>query len=146
MSSGRLISDVQGLKSENNFIPKEPVVYSGEQLMHCFPNFISTQPLTNIQRENKWLTANFKGLDLRGLFTPLYQFKNIMSDLSKKTDVIYLKGRKKANFIRNYTEKGVLELDEKSPLPELESKCFYHLNSPWKFALSNVFYLFDPFT
>lgn len=128
--SSRLIVDVQGFKSENNFIPKELAAYDEQQLTHSisrisFP-FNSLSP--NLQRENKWLSESFHGFDWKAGFTTLYQFKNIIST------------REKANYLRKYTNKEVLELDEQPALPTLEPKCFYHLRSSCKCALPNVFY------
>lgn len=143
--SRRLIIDIQGFKSENNFIPKELAAYNGAQIMHYvfrIPFPLNSLP-PSIQKENKWLMENLHGLDWKEAFTPLYQFKNIMLNISEKTDVFYVKGREKANFLRKYTEKDVLELDEKPALPQLEPNCFYHLKKPCRCALSNVLYLYN---
>lgn len=153
MTRRRLIIDVQGFKSEDNFIPKELAAYNGQQLAHYIfriPFPLNSLP-QNLQRENKWIMENCHGLDWKEGFTPLYQFKNIVLNLSEKADVIYVKGREKTNYIKEYTKKEVVELDEQPALPELSPKCVYHhqpknIKKSCKCALSNVFYLYDTFS
>lgn len=147
-STSYIIIDVQGFKSENNgFIPKELAAFNGNQISHYIfriPFPFNSLP-RDLQKQNKWLVENFHGINWSEGFTPLHQFKNIITNLAEKADVIYVKGKEKANHIRKYTSKPVVELEEHPALPELAPNCLHHSRNPCKCALSNVVFLRDTF-
>lgn len=148
MNSPQLILDIQFFKNgQNKFIPKELAAFNGHRVSHYV--FKSPFPFENLpvelRKQNNWLTANLHGLNWTVGFTPFYQFKKIMASLTENEDVIFVKGREKAEFIRKFTRRQVLELPEHPALPDMEPKCFNHIRSTCKCALTNVYYLYDTF-
>lgn len=162
-----LILDVQWFKEDKDtIIPKELAAYDGHKLCHYIftpPYPLRKLPNKKYRKHNKWLMENCLGLRWNDGFTPLYQFKKIISQLSKGVDVIYVKGKEKANFLRKFINSAekpfdVVEFTEQPSLspstPPLAERCFFHrsksttttsTNSTSKCALSNVLFLYDTF-
>ena len=62
-----------------------------------------------------------------------------MKSLSDGVDLIHIKGKEKAEYIRRFTPVPVVEFDEQPILQQSEPKCFYHMNSNCICSLKNVF-------
>lgn len=144
-----IILDVQGFSIEDNkFLPKELATYNGDEVCHYIfkPPFPFDMLSPHLQRNAVYLTSNHHTLNWNAGFTPLHQFQKIMDDLSKKTDLIYVKGREKATYIQKFTTKKVIELDEQPKITKQKAKCIYH-NDPNNCicALTNVFNLYEYF-
>ncbi|CAH2019347.1 unnamed protein product [Acanthoscelides obtectus] len=60
----------------------------------------------------KWLTDNYHGISWNSGFTPLHKFGNIIKHIADGADRIYVKGREKAAYLRNFTSKPIIELEE----------------------------------
>ncbi|CAH1981676.1 unnamed protein product [Acanthoscelides obtectus] len=74
----------------------------------------------------KWLTDNYHGISWNSGFTPLHKFGNIIKHIADGADRIYVKGREKAAYLRNFTSKPIIELEEQPRLTPSPAKCFYH--------------------
>jgi hypothetical protein len=142
----RLVLDMQGFKDERNrFIPKELAAYDGDRISHFV--FRPPYPLKllsqNLQNNAVWLMRNHHCLNWNSGFTPLHYFAKIMSYLTKDAEHVYVKGGEKAEFIRKYCRKKVIELDDQPALQKDEPLCFYHNKSICMCALTNVLSLYD---
>lgn len=146
--SATIIIDVQGFKTEKDiFLPKELAIFDGVKLghyvfkppfqFHCLPE--------SIQKEVKWLMKNHHCIKWNVGCTPLFEFRNIIQNIGKDVNVIYVKGREKANFLRRFTKVPIIELDEQPSIKFSDAKCFYHSKSLCICAVSNVYYLYDNF-
>ncbi|CAH1107018.1 unnamed protein product [Psylliodes chrysocephalus] len=78
-------------------------------------------------RQAIWLMANHHGLNWNHGFTPLHEFHNIIQNVTKNVEAVYVKGREKAQYIRKYSLAPVFEMDEHPALPKLPPKCPHHL-------------------
>lgn len=141
-----IILDVQGFKIENNkFIVKELAAFDGNKVSH----FIFKSPFRidylspDMHKNAKWLMKNHHCLDWREGFTPLHKFEDIIRGLCNNADYVYVKGKEKSEFIRKFTMKPVIEIDEQPSLKPRVPCCFFHLSTPCFCALSNVYYLYD---
>lgn len=143
-----LILDVQGFKIEKNkFIVKEFAAYDGVKICHYIfkPPFPFEMLSPDLQRQAHWLTKNYHCIKWSHGFTPLHLFSKIIQNLTLEVDCVYIKGKEKANYIRQYISKPVLEFADQPSLIMSTVKCFYHSNIKCMCALSNVFYLHENF-
>lgn len=144
-----IIIDLQSFTTDNNkFIPKELAAYNGYEICHYVfkPPFPFDMLKLNYQRSAKWLIKNYHSINWQTGFTDLHQFQNIMYDLSKKADTIYVKGKEKADYIQKFTNKIVVEMDEHPAIIHQKAMCFYHNNTnKCVCALTNVHYLYNNF-
>ncbi|CAG9817747.1 unnamed protein product [Phaedon cochleariae] len=137
-----IIMDVQGFKIENNkFIVKEFAVFDGVKICHFIfkPPFPLNFLPPNLQKQADWLVRNFHCLEWKDGFIPLHQFRNILKKLSDGVDLIHIKGKEKAGYIRWFTSVPVVEFDEQPILQQSEPQCFYHMNSNSMCSLNDVF-------
>ncbi|CAH1099677.1 unnamed protein product [Psylliodes chrysocephalus] len=144
----QLVVDVQGFKLENNkFLVKEFAAFDGIHICHYVfkPPFPLRLLSPNLHRQAIWLMNNYHYIDWNVGSTPVHQFGNILKFLSEKTDMIYVKGIEKANYIKKYSQVPVYEFDEQPALQPMESKCFYHTKNNGVCAISNVFFLYNNF-
>ncbi|KAJ8966950.1 hypothetical protein NQ317_006780 [Molorchus minor] len=143
-----LILDIQGFKVENNkFIVKELAAYDGTRLGHYVfkPPFAMEQLPPDLHKQAVWLTHNHHCIPWKSGFTPLYQFSEILKNLSLNVKSVYVKGKEKTDYIRKYSMKPVYEMDEHPSLYAKEPTCFYHTKNPSVCALANVLHLYDTF-
>lgn len=144
----RLVVDIQGFKIENNkFIPKELAAYDGEKTCHYIfkPPFNIKHLSMDVYKQALWLIKNHHCISWQQGFTPVYKFGEIVNQIMDKADIVFVKGREKLDYVKNYTLKPVLELYENPALEPTSPKCFYHLKSPCICALTNVYYLYNNF-
>lgn len=137
--------DLQGFIGEKNrFIPKELAAFNGHQVYHYI--FKSPFPFRklkeNLQKTAKWLMMNHHCIDWGTGITPLCYFKSMFLEVIKSADIIYVKGKEKANFLRKLTNKEILEFQEQPPFKKLGTHCTYHKQNFCICALSNVLYLY----
>lgn len=144
----RLVLDMQGFKDEhNNFIPKELATYDGIRISH----YIFKQPFPlsflppDAHNQVVWLMKNHHHINWNSGHTPIHHFSTLIKELTKDAHFVYVKGNEKANYIRKYCVKPVVEVEEQPTLPKSTPKCFFHSKSPSMCALSNVFYLYNNF-
>ncbi|CAH1170708.1 unnamed protein product [Phaedon cochleariae] len=143
-----LVLDVQCFKLEKNrFIVKELAGFDGIRICHYifkapFP-FDHLSP--DLQRQAHWLTENHHCIAWDAGFTPQHLFSKIITDLTNSYDIIYVKGLEKANYIRQFINKPVVEFDEQPTLRMSQPKCVNHSKTQCICALSNVFYLYENF-
>ncbi|KAJ8913307.1 hypothetical protein NQ315_010975 [Exocentrus adspersus] len=118
---------------------KELAAYDGERICHYIfkPPFPFDMLPRQHQNEANWLIKNHHHINWNIGFTPLHTFNSIVEDLTKKVDTIYIKGKEKADYIRQFTSKPVFELEEQPRLQQCASKCFYHTQNVSMCALSN---------
>jgi hypothetical protein len=143
-----LIIDFQGFKLESNrFIPKELAAYDGCKISH----FIFKKPYsfnllsTSLQKQVDWLINNHHCITWGSGYTPLHNFSNIIQDITKDANLIYVKGKEKAAYLKKYTSIPIIEIEGKPVLKQDVPRCFYHSKSPSVCALSNVFFIYDNF-
>lgn len=118
-----LILDIQGFKLENNkFIVKELAAYDGSKVSHYVfkPPFDVKLLSPQLHRQMIWVMNNHHCIDWREGYTPIHKFEAIVKHLTVQVDVIYVKGRGKADYIRKYTSKPVLQLDQSPALKPLK--------------------------
>lgn len=144
----RVILDFQGFKDEKNkFIPKELASYDGLQFSH----FIFKKPYSlnllspDLHEQAVWLMKNYHHLNWNDGFTPLHHFAEILDKVTKNARFVYVKGYEKAEYIRKYCTKPIVELDEQPSIHPSTPKCVFHFKSPTHCALSNVFQMYDIF-
>lgn len=144
-----MVLDVQGFKIENNkFIPKEMAAYDGNRICHYIfrPPFGLDCLDPEALKQTLWLMHNHHCIDWDAGYTPLYKFSNIIKSLTEKVDIVYVKGKEKADFLRKLTSKPIIELEEQPRLKKNAPKCFYHSNSTsCACSLFNVFFYMKNF-
>ena len=141
-----LIVDVQGFKIENNkFIPKELAAYDGSKICHYVfrPPFDIRYLPPNLHKQAVWLMKNHHCISWNEGYTPIHKVSEIIKNFTEKADHVYVKGREKSEYIRKYSLKPVIELDENPSLQENEAHCFYHSKSPCICALTNVYNFYN---
>ena len=144
----KIIIDVQGFKIENNkFIPKELASYNGFQLSHHIFKAPFKMDLLSpeCQKTVLWLMNNHHSISWKNGHTPLHKFTDIIADITKHAETVYVKGKEKADYIRKYCCKPVIEIEEQPALIPSEVRCFNHLNNQSMCALSNVLYIYNNF-
>lgn len=144
----KVVVDIQFFKTEEKvFTPKELAVYDGTHISHYIfkPPFNFLELPDKLKPEAEWVTNNHHGISWDEGLVPVYLFPQILSRLLDNADRIYVKGREKANFVRNAAKKLVIEFPEEPALLKMEPSCFYHISSTCMCALSNVFTLYENF-
>lgn len=148
-NNNSMVLDVQGFKTgKNKFIPKELAAYDGNRICHYIfrPPFALNCLDPETLKHTSWLMQNHHCIPWDTGYTPLYKFASIVKDLTEKVDIIYVKGNEKANFLRKYSKKPIVELEDHPPLKTNIPRCFYHTNKESSMcALFNVFFLYDHF-
>lgn len=141
-----VIVDVQGFKiSEKTFSPKELAAYDGHTISHYVfksPFPFGTLP-PHFQQQAKWLMNNHHCIDWDEGFTPGFLFPKILERLLRDADVVYVKGCEKATFLRNYTRKHIIEIEEHPALSASQPSCMHHMQTLCYCALSNVYHLYQ---
>ena len=144
----RIVLDIQGFKDENNkFIPKELATFDGHKISH----YIFKQPYSlnllspEAQKNANWLIKNHHGISWNKGFTPLHHFSEIVRKLTDDVQFVYVKGTEKTQYIKRYTLKLIIEINEVPVLVKSTPKCYYHSISPSMCALTNVFFLYNTF-
>lgn len=144
----RIIIDVQGYQtSEKTFLPKEVAAYDGKKFTHYIfkaPFNFDNLPV-KFQKQADWLMKHHHCIPWLEGYTPQYQFENIIRQLTKNVDTIYVKGCEKAIYIRKIVCKPVIELPEHPALERSDPLCFYHSADKCYCALSNVIILYENF-
>lgn len=142
----KMIIDVQFFKIGNNtYMPKELAAYNGSAVSHYvfrrpFQFCLLPEPL---QKQATWLMNNHHCIDWDEGFTPTFQFRIIIERVLRDADEVYVKGSEKASFLRKYTDKPILEIEERPPLSPSQPACIYHSKSICYCALSNVYHLYN---
>lgn len=140
-----LVLDVQGfMTAGKTFTPKELAVYDGTAIAH----YVFRAPFAfrylpeHLQHQATWLMNNHHCINWSEGFTPVNLFPHILSRLLQEADLVYVKGREKADFIRKHTKKQVVEIEEKPALSATHVSCIHHSRSICYCALSNVYQLY----
>lgn len=143
-----LIIDFQGFKIENNeFVVKELAAYDGYRVSH----YVFERPFDfkylprKYQKQSIWLSRHYHGIDWVAGDIPLSKLDEILNRLSNDESQIYIKGREKANYLRRFINKPLLELDEQPRLIKGSPMCFYHTKANCVCSLFNVYYLYECF-
>ncbi|KAJ8980524.1 hypothetical protein NQ317_008321 [Molorchus minor] len=129
-----LILDVQGFKAEKNkFIVKELAAYNGHKTAHYIfkPPFSLKLLPPDLEKQVNWLTNNYHCIHWNEGNTPYYNVGKIIQNLIESDEKIYVKGKEKAEYIKEFSSKPIYELEEHPPLRFSEPQCFYHLKSPF---------------
>lgn len=141
----RIVLDVQGfITADKRFTPKELATYDGATISHHVfkPPFPFDRLPSKFQQQAVWLMNNHHCIPWSEGFTPTHHFADILNRLLKNADFVYVKGREKAEFIRHYTNKPVIEIEEHPALTPTKAACMSHSKSVCYCALSNVYYLY----
>lgn len=143
-----IIIDIQGFKAtDKTFIPKELAAYDGYKTAHYIfkpPYQFNCLPI-QLQKQAKWLMNNHHCISWETGFTQVHQFPKIIDSLTTAMDMVYVKGKEKAEFIRQFTKNPVLEFEENPSLKPMDAKCFNHSKLNCICALSNVYHLYNTF-
>lgn len=142
----KLIVDIQGFKtSDKTFTPKELAAYDGNSICHYIfrPPFPFNVLPQHLQKQASWLMDNHHCIDWDEGFTPAYQFPRILRRLLRNAEVIYVKGREKVTFLKRYTDKSFVEIEEQPALTPTQPACMCHTKPLCYCALSNVYHLYN---
>lgn len=93
------------------------------------------------EQQTQWITKHHHGLkweDGAILFV-----KNILQNITTHTNVIYMKGHEKPEFIKQVVSKPLIKLPEQPPLDKNIPKYFYHSYMKSYCGLYNIFYLYE---
>lgn len=143
-----LVVDVQCFKLENNkFLVKEFAGYDGAKIFHYVfkPPFNRNCLPPNIQKQVAWLINNHHCIGWNEGHTPAHLFPEILRNMVKDHQNIYVKGLEKARFLEDIIGKPVIVLEDTPALQMSEAKCFCHRKNPCMCALSNVYFLYEHF-
>lgn len=143
-----LIVDIQGFKiGEKKLVVKEFAAYDGSHICHYVfkPPFAFHSLPLEYQRQANWLMSNHHGIDWNAGFTQHYMFPKIIKQVTRDAPQVYIKGREKSDFIRQYVKVPVEEFPDTPPLQQRPGSCFYHLNENCVCALTNVYHLYNTF-
>lgn len=142
----KLVIDLQGFTNvQNEFIVKEFAAYNGVEVTHQVfqpPTRFEDLP-PKMKRTVWWLMTNYHCINWDHGSCPLYEFDNIVNHVTKFTEVIYMKGREKVKFLREFLpHKTIIELDEQPRLQRNRPRCSSHSKNPCMCAVTNVIYLY----
>lgn len=141
-----IVLDLQGFKIEKDkFIPKELAAFDGKRICHyVFKAPFEINLLSpSLIKQAEWLMKNHHCILWNQGFTPLYKFSEIVKNLVQKVDVVYVKGEEKSKYLKKYSTKPIINLEEASRIQPKEAKCFYHSNLICICALTNVYELYN---
>ncbi|KAJ8929201.1 hypothetical protein NQ314_018133 [Rhamnusium bicolor] len=127
--SDRRVELLKGFKIEKDrFVGKQFADYDGEKISHYIfkPPFPFNILPPELQQQAKWLSENHHALDWYSGYTPLHLFNKIIENLTREVKDVYVKGSKKAKYIRYFIPQPVTEMDEHPRLCKSTPKCFYH--------------------
>lgn len=141
-----VIVDVQGFKtSGKEFTPKELAAYDGMTISHYIfkaPFSFATLP-HHLQQQATWVMHNHHCIHWNEGHTPVFLFAKIFQRIVRDVDVIYVKGTEKTQFLKTYTNKHIIEIEEHPALTPSKPACIYHMKSICFCALSNVYHLYQ---
>lgn len=146
-----MIVDIQGFKTTDKiFTPKELATYDGNIISHYIfrPPFPFAALPTHLQKQATWLMTNHHCIDWTEGFTPAYEFPRIFRRILQGASgspvrEIYVKGCEKAAFLRRFTDKPIIEIEDQPALSPTQPSCMYHLQPVCYCALSNVYHLYN---
>lgn len=142
----KLIVDIQGFKTnDKTFTPKELAAYNGNSISHYIfkPPFPFDALPLHLQKQASWLMANHHSIDWDEGFTPAFLFPKILRRLLQDVEIIYMKGREKVSFLKGYTNKPIIEIEEQPALSPTQPSCMHHMKPVCYCALSNVYHLYN---
>lgn len=128
-SMARLIVDVQFFRtSTTEYTVKELAVTDGDRTAHYIfkPPFVFEKLPPDLQTQARWLIQYHHGIKWNSGFIPAYLATPIICNLLENARSIYVKGREKADFIRDVSAKAVIELPERPTLQPKPAACFHH--------------------
>lgn len=146
-----VIIDVQGFNGDDgNFVAKELAIADGssgrtEHYIFKPPHHYS-QLSDKIKKQVQWLRRFYHGLAWDSGDTCLDRVNAILKRTTAKYDVVYCKGRVKAEFLKQFLDPrhiNVIDLGEDSDLSlktckNLRTSCFSHELNYCACALTNV--------
>ena len=143
-----LIIDIQGFKiGKDKFITKELAAYDGNKVTHYVfkPPFRINSLSPEFHQQATWLMKNHHCINWEDGFTPLHKCADIIRQITTPFDVVYVKGREKAEYLRQFTTVPIMELAETPCIQKSKPSCFYHMNNYCICALTNVYDLHNYF-
>lgn len=142
-----LVIDIQGFLAPH-FVPKEMAITDGFRTSH----YLFKPPLpwrhlsTNLQNSIKCVTSTRHGLLWYQGFVNLQEIDAILNNATQKENIIYCKGKKKAEYLRAHTQAQVVDLNEGNeeidPFLDWSPPCFAHNLNTCRCALNNVSHLY----
>lgn len=142
-----VIIDLQGFSTgKGRFTPKELASYDN---FHQVSHYVFAPPFKysflpkKYMRQVDWVTDNHHCINWTAGFVARREFANIVDYLTRNVDSVFVKGREKAEYLRRFTNKEVIELEEKPALKKGHPSCCFHTSDECMCALSNVHYLYD---
>lgn len=143
-----LVIDLQGFYIGKQFIVKELAAYDGHTKTHFVfkPPFDKSFLSNKDRRQVQWLENNYHRLDWNCGFVDLDNLNNILKKMESNSDVIYVKGKQKCKFLKQYID-NVLEFphDKEFSLRDyrVRPKCSFHNGLYGHCSLSNVKLIFN---
>lgn len=92
------------------------------------PPFLFDILPSGLQKQANYLTKKHHGIEWNAGFTLLHYWKQIIGDFTAPANYIYVQGREKANFIKQYTTTPVLDFEEQPALQKTTPKCLKSLS------------------
>lgn len=142
-----IVMDVQGFKiGKSSFYPKEFAAYDGHAISHYIfrPPFPFKMLPEELKREAKWLMHNHHCIDWDEGYAQAFMIERIVQRLTRDADLVYVKGKEKADYLKRYSTK-IVEFPEKPTLRPSKPSCMYHTYPLCICALSNVYNLYQQF-
>lgn len=125
-----LIADIQGFVIPD-FKPKELNITDSYRNLHILfkppvPFHVLPQ---QVQRTISWLEVNHTNLKYSSGYVDLKHINNILNNVCKFYDKIYVKGHQKCKYLRKHLNLEIINLEDDVNAPTLskmEFPCFYH--------------------
>lgn len=140
-----VIVDVQFFRTQDKILtPKELACYDGSRIAHYLfkPPFGMDKLQPHLQKQAEWLIEHHHSIQWDQGFVSAHLCGPILCHLVKAAETIYVKGKEKADFVRNITSRKVIELPEEAGVQRMQPACFYHSAEKCVCALSNVYSLY----
>lgn len=144
------VVDIQCFKINNEkgnirWAVKELGVYNGKISYHYVfkPPFPFKELPWELQKEAYWVVNFHHGIPWNDGYESLENLQEILKEATQTAGIIYVKGKQKAEFLRKYVDKPVVELLERPKLKPMVPECWHHKLQHCSCALANAYSLYN---
>lgn len=140
-----VIVDLQFFKTSAKEL-KELAIYDGSQVAHYIfkPPYPFKMLAPTFQTQAKWLMDHHHSIPWDVGFVPTHLCSEILRHLLQNVDMVFVKGKEKADYVRKIISGNVFELsEEKTCLQRMKPSCLYHTSDLAICALTNCYYLYN---
>jgi hypothetical protein len=144
------VVDIQSFKISNKkgeirWAVKELGIYNGKISYHYIfkPPFPFHQLSTELQKEANWVMNFHHGIPWDDGYVSLEDFPKILEGATKTAGIIFVKGNQKAEFLKKYINKPIMELPEQPKLKPTIPECWNHKLDSCACALANAYKLYN---